>query len=55
VGVFSIEPIDMIAGALPLRQRRFVEAWAEMHQAELKADWQRLHQGRIAVPIEPLR
>lgn len=55
VGVFSIEPIGMIAGTLPLRQRRFVEAWAELHQTELTADWQRLQAGRMAVPIEPLR
>jgi hypothetical protein len=29
--VFGLDPIDMIAGELPRRQRRFVEAWAELH------------------------
>jgi len=55
VGVFGIDPVELIAGSLPVRQRRFVEAWAELHQAELTRDWQRLQQGRKAEPIEPLR
>ena len=33
--VFSIEPIELIAGALSRRQRRLVEAWAELHQADV--------------------
>jgi hypothetical protein len=53
--VFSIRPVDLIAGALPQRQRRLVEAWAELHQDELLADWQLLHSGRSAHPIEPLK
>jgi len=38
VAVFCLDPIELIAGALPRRQQRFVEAWAELHQAELVAD-----------------
>jgi len=34
VGIFSIDPVGLIAGSLPQRQLRFVEAWAELHQAE---------------------
>jgi hypothetical protein len=52
--VFTIEPIEIIAGALPRRQRRLVEAWAELHQAELLADWQRLQSGQLPLPIAPL-
>lgn len=55
VGVFSIDPVELIAGSLPRRQARFVEAWAELHQAELRADWDRLHRGQRPIPIEPLR
>ena len=55
VGIFSIDPIELIAGSLPRRQRRFVEAWAELHQGELRVDWQRLQEGRKPVPIEPLK
>ena len=32
VGIFQIDPVEMIAGGLPARQRRFVEAWAELHR-----------------------
>jgi hypothetical protein len=52
--VFGLDPIDLIAGSLPRRQRRLVEAWAEMHQAELIEDWQRLQAGQAPLPIDPL-
>ena len=55
VGVFTIDPVELIAGALPRRQQRLVEAWAELHQADLEGDWERLHSGQRPVPIEPLR
>lgn len=55
IAVFSIEPVELMAGSLPKRQRRLVEAWAELHQAELKADWQRLQEGQRPLPIEPLK
>jgi len=44
-----------MAGDLPQRQRRFVEAWAEIHQAELLAAWEQLQAGRLPGKIEPLR
>lgn len=55
VGVFSLDPVELIAGDLPRAQRRLVEAWAELHQAELKADWERLQAGRPPLPIAPLQ
>ena len=54
VAVVSIDPIDVIAGSLPTRQRRLVEAWAELHQQELRDDWNRLQDGQPPMPIEPL-
>jgi hypothetical protein len=39
VGIFSIDPVEMIAGSLPT----------------LSADWERLQEGRRPAPIEPLR
>ena len=54
VAVFGLDPIELIAGALPRRQQRFVEASAELHQAELIADWDRLQAGQVPLPIEPL-
>jgi Domain of unknown function (DUF4160) len=35
VAVFSIDPVELIAGSLPRRQQRLAEAWAELHQQEL--------------------
>ena len=52
--IIGLDPIDLIAGDLPRRQRRLVEAWAELHQAELVADWQRLQAGQAPLPIAPL-
>ena len=55
IGIFGIDPVELIAGSLPRRQRRLVEAWSELHQAELRADWERLQEGRRPAPIEPLK
>ena len=55
IGIFSIDPVELIAGSLPRKQRRLVEAWVELHQAELATDWQRLQEGRRPAPIEPLK
>ncbi len=55
VGIFGIDPIELIAGSLPAKQRRLIEAWAEIHQAELMLDWQRLQEGKKPAPIDPLR
>ena len=55
VAIYSVETLEMIAGSLPRRQQRFVEAWAELHQYELLENWQRLQNGRPPEKIEPLR
>jgi hypothetical protein len=55
VAIYSIDTIELIAGALPRRQHRLVEAWAELHQVELLANWERLQAGRAPVKIDPLR
>jgi len=55
MAVYAIDTIEAIAGALSRRQQRLVEAWAELHQDELQADWDRLQAGSVPVPIEPLR
>ena len=53
--VFTIEPIELAAGSLPIRQRRLVEAWAELHQMELIEAWHRLQDGRLPARILPLQ
>lgn len=52
--IYTIDQIEMLAGALPTRQRRLVEAWAELHQDELLQDWDRLQSGHPPFKIEPL-
>jgi hypothetical protein len=54
VAVFGIQPVELISGELPRRQARRVEAWAEMREAELVADWDRLQSGQRPLPIAPL-
>jgi hypothetical protein len=55
VAVYSINPIELMSGSLPKRQQRLVEAWTELHQDELLADWQRLQQRQTPLSIEPLK
>lgn len=53
--VFGLPEGDLLAGSLPRRQRRLVEAWIEIHQEELLANWERADAGEPVRPIEPLR
>lgn len=55
VAVYQIQPVELLSGSLPRRQARLVEAWAELHQEELLANWQRLQSGQRSQPIAPLR
>jgi hypothetical protein len=54
VAIFALDPLDLVTGSLPRRQRRLVEAWAELHQDELLAAWSRLQSGLPPDPIDPL-
>lgn len=51
---YGIEPIVQLAGALPRRQQRLVEAWAELHQEELLDNWRRIQAGRRGSRIRGL-
>jgi hypothetical protein len=55
VAVFSVSPVEIVTGSMPQRQQRLIEAWAELHQEELLADWNLLEQGKRPAPIDPLR
>jgi hypothetical protein len=55
VAIYGLDSLDLIAGSLPRQQQRLVEAWAELHREELKANWERLQEGRPPGRIEPLR
>ena len=55
VAVYAIDDVELLAGSLSPRQRRMVEAWAEIHLDELQKDWERLQEGFPPFKIEPLR
>ena len=46
---------ELIAGNLPKRQLRLVQAWAELHPNELSTDWELAAKERPLSPIDPLR
>ncbi|MEZ4663983.1 MAG: DUF4160 domain-containing protein [Caldilineaceae bacterium] len=52
---YGIDDIEEIRGELPKRQRRLVEAWAELHRIELQENWERLVRGQNAQKIDPLK
>jgi hypothetical protein len=53
--VFEINTAELIAGVLPNRQVRLVQAWIEIHRDELLADWGLAVNGEEPVKIDPLR
>jgi len=51
---FDISTLELIEGRLPLRAARLVREWAELHRAELAADWELAVQRRPLRAIDPL-
>ena len=51
---FSIKHIEISGGYFPKKQKRLVEAWAEIHQDELQQAWAKLQNGHPADRIAPL-
>lgn len=47
--------LTCIAGELPRRQLRLVQAWVELHADDLLADWQHVVDREPTNPIDPLR
>ncbi len=52
--VFAIDSGEIIEGSLPRKQLRLMQAWIELHQDELIADWQLAVNGEPPVKIAPL-
>ena len=55
IGIYGIDTIELISGILPRRQHRLVAVWAEQHQDELLANWERLQAGQPPYKMDPLR
>lgn len=53
--VISIPEGNVIEGSIRSSKLRLVQAWVEIHQEELMADWQLAVNGQPAFKIEPLR
>jgi uncharacterized protein DUF4160 len=53
--VISIAPTELLAGTLPKRELRLVLAWAQLHETELLANWERARRSERLEWIEPLR
>lgn len=53
--VISIPAGTVITGSLKTAKLKLVQAWIEIHQEELMADWQLAVNGQTVFKIEPLR
>lgn len=53
-GVIGIESLAIIEGGLPRRAFGLVKEWAELHRAELLADWELCRARQQPQRIEPL-
>jgi hypothetical protein len=53
--VYCIEPVELLEGALPRRQRRLAEAWIELYQQELMENWRLANAGKPIQRIPPLQ
>lgn len=45
---------NVIAGSLPPRAVEFLREWAQLHRAELEANWERARRDEALEQIEPL-
>ena len=53
--VIAIDDGEIIDGALPKKKLKLVQAWIEIHQEELLADWKLAMTGQQPFKIDPLR
>lgn len=53
--VIQIPQGELLEGELPRRQMKLLQAWLELHQDELMADWHLASNGQTPYPIDPLR
>lgn len=53
--VVSIPNGEVIAGDIPPKKLRLVQAWISIHEDELMANWTLALQGEQVFPIDPLR
>lgn len=53
--VLAIPEGDILEGSLKSNKMKLVQAWIEIHQDELMADWTLASQGEAIFKIDPLK
>ena len=53
--VLSIPDGNLLAGTLKPNKMKLIQAWIEIHQDELMADWDLASQGETVFRIDPLK
>ena len=53
--VFAIPDGEILEGQLKTNKVKLVQAWIELHQDELLADWELASQGEAVFKIDPLK
>ena len=53
-GVIDIENIKLLNGSLPRRALNLVLDWTELHQEELRRNWELCMQNKTPIKIKPL-
>jgi hypothetical protein len=54
VAVVDIETAEKLAGEIPPKKLRLVQAWIEIHRDELMDDWKLASEGKETFKIKPL-
>ena len=53
--VYSIPDGKLLEGALPANKEKLVQAWIEIHQEDLMANWELAVTGNAVFRIDPLK
>ena len=51
----AISDGEILAGKLPGKQKKLIDAWIEIHKEELMADWSLAVAGELPFKIDPLK
>ena len=52
---YSIQGAQLLNGEMATKQNRLIQAWIELHQEELMANWELCQNGDSPFKIEPLK
>lgn len=55
MATYRVDTGELMAGSLPRRQQRLVEAWIELYREELLVDWDLADAGEPIQKVPPLK